>query len=673
MTGTIVEHDRLQVTIDGERGWFAVVDKTSGVEWVPDPWFRSAGEVVVEAQAGGARIACDLSRSLAIAVERTAAGARITFDELSGADGTEVSGSRVVARLELAEGEPELLLTLDEVRLDEDRFALVAIQYPLRFGALTTIVEPGALVLPFWSGTLVPTGYVDLATVNFWEFEDRSRGDTALNEIPFPSMPWYGVQRDAGGQNGAGGFLCILETADDVALQTVANYNLQHAYDARGEVSPLPRIAAVSPKWLSSRSTLGYPRRARFVFGPDLDYVAMAKRYRRYARAIGELKTLREKASERPAAARLAGAPCIALYGGYPHHPPTYPTYSYRYADVARIVRDLHGALQLPAAFVHLWGAFTRQPPHALPFDTAPGPIKDLRAAIQAAHDAGYLFALYNDVTALLEESPHWDASLMNWTEPGHPQVGGRWNRVCSSQFVPLLHRFMPEVVRELGLLATYVDCVNIRWKECYSPLHPLTRAQDRANRREVARYLHSLGLVYGGEHLQSYAVPEVEYCNGMSIPITAPTVLRTFPVPLWHLVFHDAAVAYCHAIDDYTATRGTDFTDKLLRDLLLGVPPLYFLNVHDYPAWRGRIAMAHEATGKVVRHVAFDEMESHAFLSDDHEVQVTRFASGIQVAINFGLRERDGPDGKLPPKGFRVSGLGDRPRAGSFALTYRP
>jgi hypothetical protein len=697
---TVVEHATLRVSVDGARGTFAVTDKSCGVEWAPDPWDRSAGELVVEERSAGARIVCDLSRARTVSVERIGDGVRITFDGLCGARGAEAVGGRVVTRLELVAGAPELLVTLEEVSLDEARFALVAVQYPLRFGALKTLVEPGALVLPYWQGTLVPTGHVALPAVDFWEFEDRAWQD-GWHEIAFPSMPWYGAQREGShAWRARGGYVCIAETPDDVSLLTVANFNRQRDYDVRGEESPLPRIAAASPNWLASLGALGYRRRARYVFGPGMDYVAMAKRYRRHARQVGELTTLAEKAAARPAVRRLAGAPWIALYAGYPHFAPAtaYPPYAYRYTDVTRIVRDLHQTLGLPTALVNLWGAFAAQPPRAVPFDRSPGPLEDLREAVRTAHGLGYLFALYNDVTALLEGSGFWDGGLIAWPEPGHYQVSGRWLRTCSSEYVSLISRFMPEVVRELGLLASYVDCVHVRWRECYAPHHPhspaqpsspnaprgqgghppLTRAQDRANRVELGRYLHSLGLVFGGEHLQSYAAPEVDYCNGMSIPLTsiplsAPAFLRMFPVPLWQLVFHDSVVAYCHSIDDYTATRGTDFADKLLRDALYGAPPLYFLNLHDYPKWRARIGLANKAIGELLRRVAFDEMESHAFLTADQDAQRTRFSSGVEVTVNFGLEARDdGSGAPLPPKSFRVVGLNRTPSTGSFALTYR-
>ena len=58
-------------------------------------------------------------------------------------------------------------------------------------------------------------------------------------------------------------------------------------------------------------------------------------------------------------------------------------------------------------------------------------------------------------------------------------------------------------------MLATYVDCVNVFWRECYfAPEHPATRAEDRERRLALLRYLQGLGLILGGEHVQSLGSP---------------------------------------------------------------------------------------------------------------------------------------------------------------------
>jgi hypothetical protein len=64
---------------------------------------------------------------------------------------------------------------------------------------------------------------------------------------------------------------------------------------------------------------------------------------------------------------------------------------------------------------------------------------------------------------------------------------------------------------------------------------------------------------------------------------------------------------------------------------------------------------------------VMYDEMTMHELVTDDQMVQRSAFASGVEISVNFDEIEREG----LPGKGFRVVGLKDGPRQGSFASRW--
>jgi hypothetical protein len=107
-------------------------------------------------------------------------------------------------------------------------------------------------------------------------------------------MPFYGAQKEDAG------YTAILETTNGFAFQYLVNSTFQDAFDTRGIQSPYVQIACAWPIWLSEKGKLGYERRMRFEFEMPLDYVGMAKAYRREAVAQGDLVTLREKAKARP-------------------------------------------------------------------------------------------------------------------------------------------------------------------------------------------------------------------------------------------------------------------------------------------------------------------------------------------------------------------------------------
>jgi hypothetical protein len=109
------------------------------------------------------------------------------------------------------------------------------------------------LVVPVSEGFLLPLG------TNTLQIGDLSAYSAGM------SMPFFGISKGAEGA----GWMTILETPDDAKMT---------AYRAQGV------LAGAAPGWAPTRGQFGYTRRARYVFLTSGGYVAMAKRYRAYAR-----------------------------------------------------------------------------------------------------------------------------------------------------------------------------------------------------------------------------------------------------------------------------------------------------------------------------------------------------------------------------------------------------
>jgi hypothetical protein len=106
-------------------------------------------------------------------------------------------------------------------------------------------------------------------------------------------MAFFGVQDDATGA----GWMAILETPDDAALVARRDAETQ--------------LWTLGPSWEDQKRQFGYARRIRYVFLDKGGYVAMCKRYRAHAKAIGKFKSFSEKVKERPLVDRLLGAPNV--------------------------------------------------------------------------------------------------------------------------------------------------------------------------------------------------------------------------------------------------------------------------------------------------------------------------------------------------------------------------
>jgi len=632
-----------------DNGTFAVIMKHTGCRWLPDPWQGVACRVKYW---HARQHVVDLGGEGLVDVSKNGSDITLALESKQGVTAT--------TNLQLDGG--VVRVAVREVTLPAGA-SLISVEYPFRCFYLRTGKDDGYFALPSGEGCLIPTGPVKLGTTRFWSWHDQAHSAASHRIENRPPMPFYGAQKDGAG------YTAILETTNDFSFQYLLNSAFQHSFDAQGVQSPYTQIACAWPMWHSEKGKLGYERRMRFELETPLDYVGMAKAYRKEAAAQGDLVTLREKAKARPQVDRLAGAPYLAYYAGYPHTAPGYPGFEYTYKQLGDVIDDLAGPMGLKRAFVHFWGAYSIQPPGCLPFDSAPGPVEDLAEAVAECKKSGFLFTLYNDISAQLEETDLWMPELMWKTSDGNVRRGRRWCRTCSSQYIKLLSRHLPEAVKTLGLEACYVDCINSgKTDECYDPKHPLTGTEDRQARMAFYEYVHSLGLIYGGELSGWWNAAAAEYNNGVGTASYMSSPLKKFPVPLYHLVFHDALVPFCHAADDYTVTEGTAFEDKVLRDLLRGIPPMFFLNLWDHKKWRQKILDSYRVMSDPAAAVMYDEMLTHQWVTDDQMVQRTKFASGVEMTVNFDEIPREG----LPGKGYRVSGLKDGPRQGSFVSGWQ-
>ncbi len=635
-----------------DNGCFGVAMKKVESEWHPDPWDGLPCRVALRFN--------EQERVLPVGGKghskwtRTDNGAQLRIGS-SEIDSLEMS-------IQLSLQGSNLHISIDSIQLPANA-SLVNIEYPLRSFSLLTNIDQGYVAVTTGEGALIPSNSVKLGTCQFWAWEDIQHGPGAMQYDGNPAMPFYGAQRDGKG------YVAIVETTDDFAFQYIINNQWINRYDGQGKQSPLPQIACAYPVWLSQKGELGYARTMRFEFAANMNYVEMAKRYRKEAIRKGDFVSLAEKQKARPQVAQLAGAPYIAYYAGYPHREPGYPGYEYSYKQLQQVIQDLANGMSMKRAFVHFWGAYTALPPSCLPFDTAPGPVEDLKQAVDLCKNNNFLFTLYNDISAQLEETERWYPELQ-WKLPnGQPRSGWRWSRTCSSQYVNLLSKDMPEVVNTLGVNACYVDCINAgRMTECYDSIHPLTRGQDREARSAFYEYVHSLGLIFGGEHTGWWNAAHLEYTNGVGNTAGTPFLLRAFPVPLAHLVFHDAVVLFCHAGDDYSRANGTAFEDKVLRDLLRGIPPMFFINLRNHENWRQKLLDSYNVMSDPAAAVFHDELIEHEWLTDDQMVQRTAFSSGVEIRTNFDEIAREG----LPAKGYAISGMPDGSRSGCYTTKWQ-
>jgi len=459
-------------------------------------------------------------------------------------------------------------------------------------------------------------------------------------------MSWYGAT------DGRRGIMALVETPDDASVV----------------VKRCDGLLCLAPQWDPQKGRFGPTRRVRYVLLDDGGYVAMAKRYRRYAAEVGLLKTLAEKRKENPNVDLLVGAVNVWCS----EKDPVGMARQLQQAGIDRILwsnranpdqlaalnrmgvltsrYDIYQDVMDPAMFPRLWHAPGDWPSEAWP--------KDL----------------------MIDSRGQW---IRGWRVQAKDGEMIPCGVTCDRQAVAYAKARIGEDLKTHPYRCRFIDTTTASpWRECYHPDHPLTRSQSRHWKMELLR-LVSEGhhLVTGSETGHDAAVPFVHYFEGMMslgpyrcrdsgrqmqkiLDEVPPQVAKFqtghfYRLPLWELVYHDCVIAQWYW-GDYNNKIPAVWDRRDLFNALYGTPPMFMFNAALWQRNRERFVRSYRASAGVTRATGYSEMLEHRWLSDDHAVQQTRFADGTVVTVNFGeAPARLGDGATLAPLGIRVEGPG--------------
>jgi len=355
-------------------------------------------------------------------------------------------------------------------------------------------------------------------------------------------MPWWGYQQE--------------RSAVIVILETPADSGIRFAHPAGG-----PTRADV--RWLHSLGRWSYPRAVRCAFIENGGYVALAKRYRRYAVETGHFVSLREKIARSPLVARLVGAPVIhtsILYHIQPdssYYKKDDPKFNHQLVTFDERVAELRrlAARGVKRAYLHLdgWGfrGYDNLHPDYLPPSPEGGGWEGMKRFADACDELGIVFAVHDQYRDYYMDAPSYDSrhTVMNedGTRPEHATwYGGRQSILCSSLAPGYVRRNFGELLaRGVKVRGAYLDVFSIvPGDECYSPEHPVTRAECFRYRGECLDFIRSFGGVVSSEEPDDWAIPHLDLVHHAPHaldpnPGHGPAI--GIPVPLYSLVYHDA------------------------------------------------------------------------------------------------------------------------------------
>ncbi len=532
------------------------------------------------------------------------------------------SGLEMTGRVEVLADQPEVTLELA---------AAGQLGSPLRFPCPFETAPGDYLVVPMNEGISYP---VEDAAVPLHRL--IAYGGHGI------CMAFWGVT------DGQAGQMAIIETPDDAAIQ-------MRRIDGR---------LVIAPEWDPQRQAFGYPRRLRYIFLDRGGHVAMAKRYRAYAKQAGLLKTLDQKRRLNPNVDLLIGAVNVWCWE----------------RNAVSIVKEMQAA-----GIQHiLWS--NQQPPDNL----------------RALNDLGVLTSRYDIYQDVMDPAqfPKLRGVHPDWTTAAWPNdlilgPSGQWIKgwgveardgsmiycgvICDRRAPDYARERVPADLATHPYKCRFIDTTTAApWHECYSTNHPMTRTESKRWKMELLRYMsEDLKLVTGCETGHDASVPFLHYFEGMLSlgPYRVPDAGRRMNVlwtnvpeavakyqlgqacrlPLWELVYHDCTVAQWYW-GDYSNKLPALWDKRDLFNVLYGTPPMFMFDRNSWTRDKARFAQSYRNTCPYARQAGYAEMLDHRFLKPDRSVQQTVFANGQVVTVNFGPAPWPMPDGSnLQPMGFDV------------------
>ncbi|GAA2092212.1 hypothetical protein GCM10009801_58670 [Streptomyces albiaxialis] len=396
--------------------------------------------------------------------------------------------------------------------------------------------------------------------------------------------------------------------------------------------------------------------------------VAPAEDYRRWLDEHGQVRTLKEKIARNPEIRKLLGAEHAYLWGG---------------ARNEKAVRKLRRQ-----GSTRLW----------LGYDADGRPMSE--RAVATAKKQGYVVGPYDSYDNG-QDPASADTPVAKWPGTVYPDYcvrnragkiktgfGGRGCYLSSQAFAksePGKHYLAThtEKMTANGVNSVFVD-VDAAGElfSDFTPSHPMTKKQDRANRMDRMRVLAGRDrLVLGSESAVSWAAPVLAFNHGSQTPVNdalwklqndkktwgayypasapghffkpvrLPAALAealydpAYRVPLYQTALHDSLIS----TDRWEMPYGKlpeQKTDRALMSVLYNTPLNFALGDKNLDSAGKEMAALQRYFAPLHKAAGTERMTGFRHLTRDHRVQRSVFGDGtLRVTANFGST----PYGSLP------------------------
>lgn len=332
---------------------------------------------------------------------------------------------------------------------------------------------------------------------------------------------------------------------------------------------------------------------------------------------------------------------------------------------------------------------------------------------VKIASEQGYLIASYDSYHSIHEpgneqwitaqfnnKSLYEEATITNKDgkkESGFQNVGRKLN---PTQILSVVKERMQNIMsNQLPFNSWFIDCdATGEIYDDYSTSHITTQKEDLTARLERMSYIRDqYNLVIGSEGGNDFASSTIAYAHGIElksfswidedmksnkdsefyigkyynstggvaehfskrIPIKdqyyTVFVDPKYDIPLFKLVYNDSIITSYHW--DWSTFKIQGSTqDRMIREVLYNVPPLYHLDAEEWEKYKQDIINHQVIWSNFSKEAVTKEMTDFEYLSEDGTVQKTIYGNELLTVANFGNQAYQYKEKEIPAHSILIN-----------------
>ncbi len=419
--------------------------------------------------------------------------------------------------------------------------------------------------------------------------------------------------------------------------------------------------------------------------GDEANYSAMGRKYRQWQMSEREVRSLRERAKERPALATTIDNILVRFKHGVkpfnnkvehqtPENEPK-PIIMNTFDEMKNFMLAMKEA-GIETADIHSvgWnrGGHDGRWPQMFPVEPEFGGEAKLRDAIKTAHSLGYQITCHTNYTASSKIAENWTEDIVGRELDGSLMARGIWScgrvyRQCARQAYLVNFERDSKAIADLGFKGLHhIDVVTCMKPEyCFSPEHYCSRADTVKWWEKVMTRSREIFGGFSSEASADFCAKDLDFAFYVSaypshFPKRGKDSLISEIVPLWQIAFHGCILSnpFWDTSDATSSYKRTppfalfeNNTDRILKVVEFGGRPCFYWTNYRKEGVKPVVEMY--KLYQSLKYLQYEFMDEHRALADG--VYLTRYSNGDETVVNYSKKDFKYKKTIIPARSYKL------------------